>query len=33
MPVRFSRSGCIWSIVVSVLLTLALNLGLRVCAG
>ena len=31
MPVRFSRSGCIWSIILSVLLTLALNLLLMAC--
>ena len=29
--IRFSRSGCIWSIVLSVLLTLALNLLLMSC--
>lgn len=33
MPVRFSRSGCMWSIVLSIALTLLLNLGLRMCAG
>lgn len=32
MPVRVSRSGCIWSVVLSVVLTLALNLMLRACA-
>ena len=28
---HFSRSGCLWSIVLSVALTLILNLGLRAC--
>ena len=27
----FSRSGCLWSVVLSVALTLILNLGLRAC--
>lgn len=31
MPVRVSRSGCLWSIILSVVLTLLLNLALRVC--
>lgn len=31
MRVRFGTSGCIWSIVLSVVLTLVLNLGLRAC--
>ena len=32
MFVRTSRSGCLWSIVASVLLTILLNVGLRACA-
>lgn len=32
MPVRFSKSGCLWSIFLSVLLTIALNIMLRACA-
>jgi hypothetical protein len=31
MRIRFGRSGCIWSIVLSIGLTLLLNLGLRAC--
>lgn len=31
MPIRVSRGGCILSIVLSVLLTLALNLLLLAC--
>ena len=31
MQVRFSRSGCLWSIVVSVVGTILLNLLLRGC--
>lgn len=32
MPVRFSAGGCLWSIVLSVVLTILLNLALRGCA-
>lgn len=32
MPVRFSRSGCLWSILLSVALTILLNVALRACA-
>lgn len=32
MPVKVSRTGCLWSIVLSILLTVALNVGLRGCA-
>lgn len=31
MPVKFSRSGCLFSIVASVVLTVVLNLLLRAC--
>jgi hypothetical protein len=33
MPVRFQRTGCLWSIVVSVLLTVLLNLLIYACSG
>ena len=33
MPVEFRRSGCLWSIIASVLLTIVLNLMLRGCSG
>ena len=33
MPVKFRTTGCLASIVISVLLTVALNLLLRGCAG
>lgn len=33
MPVRFKTSGCLASIVLSILLTVVLNLVLRACAG
>jgi len=33
MAVQFRTSGCLWSIVVSVVLTVVLNLALRGCAG
>lgn len=33
MPVRFRTSGCLISIVLSVVLTVALNLMLRSCGG
>jgi hypothetical protein len=32
VQVRFSRSGCLWSIVVSIVLTVLLNLLLRGCS-
>ncbi len=32
MPVRVSTSGCLWSIIISIVLTLLLNLALRMCA-
>lgn len=31
MRFHFSKGGCIWSIVLSIVLTLALNLLLRAC--
>jgi hypothetical protein len=31
MPVQFRTSGCLWSIVASIVLTIALNLMLRGC--
>ena len=31
MRVYFSKTGCVWSIVLSIVLTLALNLLLRAC--
>jgi hypothetical protein len=33
MAVQFRTSGCLMSIVVSVVLTVVLNLALRACAG
>jgi hypothetical protein len=33
MPVRFSTAGCLWSIVLSIVLTVLLNVALRACAG
>jgi len=33
MPVRFRTSGCLWSIILSVVLTVLLNLALRGCSG
>ena len=33
MPVRFRTSGCLISIIVSVVLTVALNLMLRGCSA
>ena len=32
MPVHFSRSGCLYSIIASVVLTILLNVALRACA-
>lgn len=31
MPVRFGTSGCLWSIVISIVLTVLLNLAIRAC--
>jgi hypothetical protein len=33
MPVKIRASGCLISIVVSIVLTVALNLMLRACSG
>jgi hypothetical protein len=33
MAIRFQRSGCLWSIVASVFLTIVLNVMLRACSG
>jgi hypothetical protein len=33
VPVRFRSSGCLFSIVASIVLTIVLNLVLRACAG
>ena len=33
MQVRFHRSGCLWSIVASVFLTVVVNLLLRACTS
>ena len=33
MPVRFRTSGCVYSIIASIVLTVVLNLLLRACAG
>ena len=33
MPVTFRRSGCLWSIVASIVLTILLNLLLRGCSS
>lgn len=33
MRVSMSRSGCLWSVVISVVLTIVLNLLLRGCAA
>jgi len=33
MEVRFQKSGCLWSIVASVFLTIVLNLLLRACSS
>jgi NifU-like protein involved in Fe-S cluster formation len=33
MPVKFRTSGCLISIVASVMLTIGLNLMLRACSG
>ena len=32
MPIHVSRSGCLYSIVLSVALTILLNVALRACA-
>jgi len=33
MEVRFRKEGCLWSIILSVVLTILLNLALRACAA
>jgi hypothetical protein len=33
MPVKFKTTGCLFSIIASVVLTVALNLMLRACSG
>ena len=33
MPIRISKRGCVWSIILSVALTIVLNVALRACAG
>jgi hypothetical protein len=33
MPIKFRSSGCLFSIIASVVLTVGLNLLLRGCAG
>lgn len=33
MPVKFRTPGCIGSIVLSIVLTVVLNLALRACSG
>jgi hypothetical protein len=33
MPVKIRTSGCLISIVASIVLTVALNLALRACSG
>lgn len=33
MRVQFRWSGCLWSIVASIVLTIVLNLALRACSG
>jgi hypothetical protein len=33
MPVKIRTSGCLISIVASIVLTVLLNLGLRACTG
>lgn len=33
MPVIFRRSGCLWSIIASIVLTVLLNLLLRGCSA
>ena len=33
MRFSFSRAGCLWSIVISIVLTVLLNLMLRGCAA
>ena len=33
MPVKIRTSGCIGSIVLSIVLTVVLNLALRACSG
>lgn len=31
MPLRVRTTGCVWSIILSIALTLVLNLALRAC--
>jgi hypothetical protein len=33
MPIRVKTTGCFWSIVISIVLTVLLNLMLRSCGG
>jgi len=33
MQIRFQKSGCLWSIVASIFLTIVLNLMLRACSS
>lgn len=33
MPVKIRTTGCLFSIVASIVLTIVLNLGLRACSG
>jgi len=33
MAVQFRTSGCLWSIILSIVLTVLLNLALRGCSG
>jgi hypothetical protein len=33
VPVRFRASGCVYSIIASIVLTVVLNLLMRACAG
>jgi hypothetical protein len=33
MPIRFRTSGCLWSIIASIVLTVLLNLLLRGCSS
>lgn len=33
MPVQFRTRGCLWSVVLSIVLTVLLNLAIRGCSG
>lgn len=33
MPVKIRTVGCLWSIILSVVLTIGLNLALRMCSA